>query len=241
MTAVSVLIATFNHARYLGEAIESVRRQTLPRPEFEIIVVDDGSTDDTRRILDGYRGEIVALPRAHEGVEAASNAGLALARGRYVVRVDSDDLVEPDLLAAEVAVLDGHPAAVGVSCDRYEDGVHGSRLVRVREDNLFDRIGCGVMMRTDDVRAVGGYWRTFWEEYDLFIRLSRRGRFQHVPRPLYRYRRHQSNRTLDDAQRFQGWTDLIERWGLDLLRSLGSHAELESAAECRGAPGRGRR
>lgn len=233
MLAVTVLIATFNHGRYLGQAIDSVLAQSLPRSEFEIVIVDDGSTDETPHIVERYRRDIVGLRREHAGVEEACNAGLAVARGRYVVRVDSDDVVEPDLLVVETTVLDSRADAVAVSCDVHEEGAGGYRLLRVRDDNLFDRIGCGVMMRTVAVRGVGGYQRTFWEEYDLFIRLSRHGCFLHVPRTLYRYRRHEFNRTGSDAQRFRGWDELIDRWGLDLLRSLGSHDELELAAQYR--------
>ena len=181
-------------------------------------------------MLARYGTEIIVLPRPHEGVEAACNAGIAVARGRYLVRVDSDDVVERDLLRALTSVLDRSHEAVAVSCDVFEDSPEASRRLRVREDNLFDRIGCGVMMRTDVVRTAGGYRQTFWEEYDLFLRLSEKGRFLHVARPLYRYRRHETNRTLDEGQRTRGWLDLIERWGLDHLRAFGSHEELERVA-----------
>ena len=227
---VTVLVATFNRARYLDAAIDSVLDQSLPRHAFEVVVVDDGSTDDSLAVLARYGRDIVLLPRRHEGVEAACNAGIEIARGGYLVRVDSDDVVERDLLAALTAALDRRPDAAAVSCDVFEESVDGVRVLKVREDNLFDRIGCGVMMRTDVVRAVGAYRPTFWEEYDLFLRLSARGRLLHVARPLYRYRRHDTNRTLDDAQRTQGWMDLIERWGLDHLRAFGSHEELERVA-----------
>jgi glycosyltransferase involved in cell wall biosynthesis len=228
--AVTVLIATFNRARDLDAAIRSVLDQSLPRRDFEVIVVDDGSTDDTLAVLARYGSQIIVLARAHEGVEAACNAGIASARGRYIVRVDSDDVVERDLLLALTSALDACDDAVAVSCDFFEDTGDASRLLRVRDDNLFDRIGCGVLMRTDLVRAVGGYRRTFWEEYDLFLRLRDRGPILHVARPLYRYRRHQTNRTLDDAQRTRGWLELIEQWGLDRLRTFGSHEELERVA-----------
>ena len=227
---VTVLIVTFNRARDLDAAIASVLDQSLSRAEFEVVVVDDGSTDDTGQVLARYGDAIVIVARPHEGVEAACNAGIAIARGRYLVRVDSDDVVERELLSALVAALDDAPDAAAVSCDVVEVRRAGDTLVRVREDHLFDRIGCGVLMRTDLVRAVGGYRVTFWEEYDLFLRLAEKGRFLHVARPLYRYRHHDGNRTLDDGQRIQGWRDLIDRWGLEHLRAFGSHHELEQVA-----------
>jgi len=228
--AVTVLIATYNRARDLDAAITSVLDQSLPRQDYEVVVVDDGSTDDTLAVLARWGDAIVVVARPHEGVEAACNAGIAVARGRSLVRVDSDDVVERDLLERLVGALDEAPDAVAVSCDVIEVRRDGEKVVRVREDHLFDRIGCGVLMRTDVVRAVGGYRVTFWEEYDLFLRLREKGRFLHVARPLYRYRHHEGNRTLNDTHRIEGWRDLIDRWGLEHLRALGSHEELERVA-----------
>src|SRR2546423_7727277 len=91
---VSVVVPAYNYARYLPQAIDSALGQT--HPPLEVIVVDDGSTDDTPRVLDAYGDRIRAVRQANQGAGAARNAGIAVARGEYVAFLDSDDLWRPD-------------------------------------------------------------------------------------------------------------------------------------------------
>lgn len=104
----SVVIPTYNRAGLVLEAIKSVLAQT--ERHFEILVVDDGSDDDTEARIRCVRDPRVSCIRiAHQGVSAARNAGIALARGRYVAFLDSDDLWKPGKLAAELAFFERHP------------------------------------------------------------------------------------------------------------------------------------
>jgi glycosyltransferase involved in cell wall biosynthesis len=228
--SVSVVIATFNRAAWLNGAIETLLSQSLSRSEFEILVVDDGSEDDTNQVLARYRDDIVTVSVPHAGLVAACNVGLRQVRGKYLVRVDSDDTVERELLTSELTVLEQSPEVVAVTCDRYEHEREETRVVRVDPDNVFDLLATGVMMRTEAVRKVGGYRSTFWEEYDLFIRLRQVGAFARVPLPLYRYVRHGATMTSRDTDRVRGWNELIDRWGVDLLRRFGSHQELDAVS-----------
>jgi glycosyltransferase involved in cell wall biosynthesis len=100
---VSVVIPTYNRAASVIEAIESVRVQSYPH--VEIIVVDDGSTDETAQFM-GSRPDVTYLAQARSGSGAARNRGLAVARGELVASLDSDDLWEPDFLERSVAVLE---------------------------------------------------------------------------------------------------------------------------------------
>jgi len=107
---VSVVIPCFNYARFLGEALESVRQQSLG--EWECIVVDDGSTDDSVEVAKSFVADdprFSCVRRSNRGPSAARNAGLAKAHGEYVQLVDADDLLEPDKLAVQAAFLAGHP------------------------------------------------------------------------------------------------------------------------------------
>jgi len=101
---VSVIIAAYNSEAYLAEAIESVLGQTVP-PD-ELIVIDDGSTDGTRAILDRFSGRIVALTQANSGQATAVNKGLALARGELIGFCDADDLWTPRKLELQLALLE---------------------------------------------------------------------------------------------------------------------------------------
>src|SRR3954453_7539077 len=111
---VSVIIAAYNSEAYIAETIESVLGQTVP-PD-EVIVVDDGSTDGTRGILDGFSDRIVALTQANSGQAVAVNKGLALARGELIGFCDADDLWTPRKLELQLALLErdgGTEAAFG--------------------------------------------------------------------------------------------------------------------------------
>jgi GT2 family glycosyltransferase len=115
MPRVSVLIPTYNRAGLLREALDSVLAQTMQ--DFEIIVVDDGSTDDTRDVVASYGPGVQYVLTDHGGPARARNAGMELARGEYLCYLDSDDLYYPHKLALQVDHLDRHPDSVMVYTD----------------------------------------------------------------------------------------------------------------------------
>jgi glycosyltransferase involved in cell wall biosynthesis len=112
---VSLIIPTYNYARCLHEAIESALAQTHPR--VEIIVVDDGSTDDTPTVLAKYHGRITGLRQTNRGLAAARNTGLRVAGGDYVAFLDADDVMASNKLAEQAAVLDSDPKIGWTYCD----------------------------------------------------------------------------------------------------------------------------
>ena len=112
--SVSLVIATFNHARVLAEAIDSALSQTLD--PVEVVVVDDGSTDDTPTVLARYAARIRVLRQPNRGLAAARNAGLAATRGSYVAFLDADDVLAPTKLAEQVAVLERAPTVGWTYC-----------------------------------------------------------------------------------------------------------------------------
>jgi hypothetical protein len=114
---VSVIIPCHNAARLLGETIESVLAQTFPA--FELIVIDDGSTDGTVDVIDRYRrrlgGQMICESGPNRGVSAARNRGTELARGRYLQYLDADDLLRPDALRAKFEALESSGADIAYS------------------------------------------------------------------------------------------------------------------------------
>src|SRR2546421_6842676 len=116
---ISVCIPTYNQGRYLGQALESVLRQTLS--DFEIIVYDDASTDDTQQVVEGVRDARLRYFRQSHNVGIAGNRNscLAVARGQYITWLDSDDVYLPEMLTVQSAVLDQHPN-VGLAHSAYE-------------------------------------------------------------------------------------------------------------------------
>jgi GT2 family glycosyltransferase len=108
MSRISVVIPSYNSARFLGAAIDSIAAQT--RPPFEVIVVDDGSTDDTPRMLASLAASITTVIRqANQGPAAARNAGIAAATGDLIALLDADDIALPDRLRAQAAALEATP------------------------------------------------------------------------------------------------------------------------------------
>jgi glycosyltransferase involved in cell wall biosynthesis len=194
---VTVLIPVFNRERFVDEAIRSVIEQDFG--DFELLLVDDGSTDGTPDALAGgarrdARIAVVTSP-TNRGIPAALNLGLAHARGEYVARLDSDDLMMPRRLAAQAAVLDAHAEVSLVSCAYDIVDLAGRHLRTWKGDeppdvmrfllNFYNAVGGGgqVMFRLADVRQEGGYALAFpsSEDYDLWVRLLRRGRIETLP------------------------------------------------------------
>ena len=225
---ISVVIATYNQVNFLSEALKSIFEQDLPRELYEVIVVDDGSTDSTQALLRPYRKELVILQQPHGGLSKACNLGLSHAQGEYWTRLDSDDLVGPTWLSQTLQMLDQHPEACCVYPDTvelFEDGTRADRPIE--EGNLYALVACGTLFRTEAIRAVGGFRSLYWEEYDLYLRLRSQGAFLHLKTPLYFYRQHPSSMTADLAKRREGWRELVRTWGPPLLQAQGNSSELE--------------
>jgi glycosyltransferase involved in cell wall biosynthesis len=133
---VSVIIPCYNGAAFISEAIDSVLAQSYPN--VEIIVVNDGSTDDTKQVLDRYLGVITALHQPNGGLASARNTGLRAARGEFVALFDADDICQPERLSAQVAAMLQLPDVVLCSSDfsafsghQILDRSHGGTYYRV--------------------------------------------------------------------------------------------------------------
>lgn len=193
---VSVIITCHNYARYLSRAIRSAINQSLNKKDYEIIVVDDGSTDETRKVMKTYSGKIKPLIlKENVGLAAARNEGIKSALGRFVVNLDADDYMDENLLHIEMTFLNFNPAWDAVSCDYFlvdEDEKHIGRISGAEKP-----IACGVMFRTDLLFEIGLYDENFKlrEEEDLRLRFEKNHLIKNIELPLYRYRKHDNNMT----------------------------------------------
>lgn len=204
MLAVSVVMPVYNAERFLGEAIESILAQSFE--DFELIAIDDGSTDGSAEILDRYaHGEarVRVMRREHERLPATLNYGCARAEGRYIARMDADDIALPERFERQVEFLDAHPrvAIAGTQIERiWEDGtrmdVANVPLGHAEIAANLQRVCClyhpTVMMRTAALRALGGYRGAFYtaEDHDLWLRAAEQHELANLPEILLRYRIH---------------------------------------------------
>jgi glycosyltransferase involved in cell wall biosynthesis len=199
---VTVLLPVRNGERDLREAIESVLAQTFR--DFELVVVDDGSTDESADLVGTIHDERVRLVRQKPlGLVEALRRGLAEARGELVARMDADDVSLPTRLERQVEVLrrDSRLGLVGCGFEAIdEDGrIVGSWLLPTEDDALRRRLLLrnpfahgSVVYRREAVERAGGYRSDYGanEDYDLWRRVARDWRLGSVPEILYRYREH---------------------------------------------------
>ncbi len=181
--------------RFLGEAVESVLTQTVS--DLELIVVDDGSTDSTPKLLaETADPRVRVLTRAPSGLAPAINAGCAHARAPVIARMDADDVALPDRLDRQLAFLDTHPdvALLGggiILVD--ETGRELDREPAPAKPVLTERndlVHATVAMRTEAFRELGGYRFDQAEDYDLWLRFQERHGVAAIPEPVLRYRLH---------------------------------------------------
>src|SRR5918993_3371746 len=121
---VTVVIPCYNQAHFLGEAIESVLSQSYPN--FEVVVVDDGSTDDTSEVASRYPQKVRLIRQENRGLAGARNTGIGHARGEYLVFLDADDRLLPEALEAGGRELEAHPECAFVSSRRDNITADGS-------------------------------------------------------------------------------------------------------------------
>jgi glycosyltransferase involved in cell wall biosynthesis len=207
MPRVSVIIPTYNRAHFIAEAIESVLAQSFR--DFEIIVVDDGSTDNTRSVISSF--PVRYMYQENQGPVIARNRGIDLAQSKYLVFLDSDDVFMGNALERGVKVLDRHPEVAFSYGQAYlidEEGhVFGLRKAKYKHSCTQtgkDEIArflvygnqiptCTAMVRRSCLDEVGWFDPAFSsgsEDFDLWVRLAKRYAVAYIAEPLAKYRVH---------------------------------------------------
>ncbi len=239
LVEVSVLMPAFNAELYVRQSVNSVLNQTFE--DFELLVIDDASTDGTAGILEGFRDPRVRVLRnaSNVGIVGSLNRAMAEARGRYIARTDADDLCRPTRFARQVRFLDQHPRVLLVA-----SGMANLELGRVSPSrrawdpdpavlrwllHLGNPVGHPSMMfRTDVVESLGSYLRPefqYAEDFDFSHRVLRHGEIAVLPETLMLYRQHGGNVTRNRR------ADMIARAAAVLVAAyselLGRTAEAE--------------
>jgi glycosyltransferase involved in cell wall biosynthesis len=220
---ISVVMPVYNSEAYLAEALDSILAQSFI--SFEVLAIDDGSTDGSPDILRHYQkkdSRIVVISQENAGVAAACNAGISAARGEYIARMDADDVAWRDRFARQVAALDANPECVALgSAFRLVDPE--GRILKVMNGPTehseidfrlirYQRLAIchpAVMLRADAMHKIGGYRSDFpaAEDIDLFLRLAEIGKLGNLPDILLDYRLHLAS--IGHSRRFQ---QMLDAW-----------------------------
>ena len=198
---VSIIIPAFNAEKHIERTLRSCINQTFEDANYEIIVVNDGSTDNTKRICMNYWDYIRYIEcKTNKGLPSALNLGIKQAYSRYVVRVDSDDYIHEDFVKILYLILSLNNNIHAAACDYFI--VDEQEMITTRANSRERPIGCGIMFRKDSLVEIGLYDEDFLmaEEVELKIRFEKRWPIERVKIPLYRYLKHEHNMTNNHRQ-----------------------------------------
>jgi teichuronic acid biosynthesis glycosyltransferase TuaG len=221
---VSAIIPTYNYARYAAAAVESALSQSFK--DLEIVVVDDGSTDETAETLRPFGRCIRYIRQAHRGLAAARNMGIRVSRGRYLAFLDSDDLWLPDKTSMQIAQLDPNPAVGLVYCEAalfteaspteiphsyWAHHPSGRILPSLLRHNVVP--SPTPMVRREMFDQVGLFDESLGacEDWDMWIRIAQVSEFGYVDRVLAKYRLHSANMSLDHERMMRNRFRVLEK------------------------------
>jgi glycosyltransferase involved in cell wall biosynthesis len=222
---VSVVVPCFNCSRYIGDALASIRNQTYRN--LEIIVINDGSTDDSMRVIANHAAcdpRIKAESQPNRGLSAARNTGLRNARGEYVCFLDADDVMLEDKIARQVDYLRANPGCELVYSDWYLGderlNITGLAVGRIPETDLMYAYArrnwfapMAPLLRRELVDKVGGFDEDMRasEDWDYWIRCAHAGAFGYLPGPVAVYRSHPLQMHRDGMRMYWAGRRTIEK------------------------------
>ena len=211
---VTVLMPAYNAENYIAEAIDSVLRQSFI--DFELLIINDGSTDNTEKIIRSFTDQrIRLLNQSHQGIAAALNEGLGSANSVYIARFDADDICIQERLHEQVSFLNDNPDYVLTGSDAEYISENGEHLFDLKcAGNTYQQIiqiiysycpfiHSSVMYRREAVIKAGGYslYAHNFEDYFLWIQLAKYGKFYNLPQQLIKVRFNPSSVTIDEKWR----------------------------------------
>lgn len=218
---VTVLMPAYNAGAFIGDAIRSVLAQTFTA--FELLIIDDGSTDNTGDIVRSFTDPRIRLiTQSNKGISAALNLGLSRSHTEYIARFDADDICYPQRLQAQFDFLQSNPAYVIVGCNAdyhdmndqyvftYQPPGHSAEEIDAVKEEVCPFIHSGVMYRKQAVLDAGGYnehAHTF-EDHLLWIKLLQHGRGCNLSQTLVRVRLHPASITIDEKWRDKRFSEL---------------------------------
>tara|TARA_B100001939_G_C16817798_1_gene562962 strand:- start:172 stop:819 length:648 start_codon:yes stop_codon:yes gene_type:complete len=190
---ISIIIPVYNRESLVARAINSCINQTLDNKLFEIIVINDGSTDNSKYEIDKFKKQIIYIEHNKNlGLPSARNNGIIKATGRFIFNLDSDDYMHPKtletmLLGMELGNFDA------LSCDYMYTDIEDNKSERISA--IENPIACGIMFKRQLLIDIGLFDESqlIHEEKDLFLRFQKKYKIYNLPLPFYRYFQHDNN------------------------------------------------
>jgi glycosyltransferase involved in cell wall biosynthesis len=220
---VSIIIPNYNHAQYVGDAIQSVLDQTYRN--FEIIVIDDGSTDNSREVIGRFGNSIRAIYQQNQGLSAARNTGISAAKGAYIGVLDADDMYEPDFMSTMVSLLQDHPDANGIYCgyqfvDHWNNPLPQIEARSVPPDRLHQALVDGnflvpesMFVRRYCYEVIGFFDESLraLEDLDMWLRITSQCKIIGTTHILTRHRILPGSMSTDPTRQFQNRLAVVRK------------------------------
>lgn len=237
---VSVIIPTYNRSRIVLRAIESVLHQTFT--DYEIIVVDDASSDDTEEVITGrYGDKIIFIKKAeNKGLATARNTGIQASRGVYIAHLDDDDEWLPEKLAAQVKLIRQNPSLGLVYCGYFkvkEDGTTESQVKPEKRGHIFEELlkqnyivgsASAALIKKEVLHKAGLFDESLsaCEDWDLWIRIARHYQVDFVKSPLVRYRVHEHNMHKDIYRMEESTFRVLDKYWPEVCQEIKIEKEM---------------
>lgn len=193
---VTVVIAAHNEEKFIGRCIRSILSQNFPRDLFDIMVINDGSSDRTSYALELFKEDLKIINNSKNiGLPTSLNKAINCIKTPYFVRVDADDFVSSDFILFLYNFISHNHYMDAVACDY--NLINDKEDVISRVNCMEDPIACGIMFKTEQIVKIGLYDKNFLlhEDKDLRIRFMKEYSIHRLELPLYRYRQHDNNIT----------------------------------------------
>jgi CMP-N-acetylneuraminic acid synthetase len=226
---ISIYLVNHNYGEYVRQAIESVLAQT--QQDFELIIIDDGSTDDSRDVIEPYarHEKVMTIFQQNQGLNITNNIALREASGKYIMRLDADDYLDKHALEVMSATLERDEAIGLVFPDYFHVDVEGQVLEMVRRHD-FDEVtvmdqpahGACTMIRRELLELLEGYDESFrcQDGWDLWVRFVRHHKVQNINLPLFFYRQHGKNLTSNEERLLSTRADILRKAANNLSQPL---------------------
>ena len=193
---VSIIIPVYNAQNTIRKAVESVLNQKFPKKDFEVIAVNDGSTDKTLEILKTYGKKIKIINQKNQGAVKAVNRGFKGARGKYLIKLDADDSFELNIFKEMTSILDANLDIDFVYSDYFERDLQGQVRIISTKNNIFNTVAGGIMFRRKELTKEGFYRKDIkFPEYDLLLKTQKKWQGFNIQKPLFSYNRRKESLT----------------------------------------------